>query len=342
MNFFFKIIFVFCGVCFLVSAALAASFVWDAFLRSPKDNAEEIVFTISEGASAAEISRNLRELNLIPSRLAFRFYARLTSTERGFQPGEFTLQKGMSYAAIVSVLTKTSSNEVTITIPEGWTMKQIAEKLDTAFWPGAGQTWLDTLDDKDWSQTFSFLADAGTQNFASLQGYLFPDTYRVSRQNFPNDLTYKFLTNFGEKLSPGLRVEIFQQGKTIHEIITLASIVEREVASDEERAMVADIFQRRLAAGMALQADSTVNYLTEKNNPSISYSDREIDSPYNTYRYRGLPPGPICNPGLSAIKAVIFPQANDYWYFLTDAEGNTYYAETNDEQNENKARYLIP
>ena len=325
-----------CGVLFLVGTILGASFIWDAFLRTPSRDAESVVVTVELGSATDNISVNLKKLELIPSRFGFKLYVRLIKASKDFQPGEFTIKKGSNYATIVSLMTSVASDEVTITFPEGLNIEQMTDRIEKSFGVGWGTKWLTGLQDQKWSETYSLVSDE------SLEGYLFPDTYRVSRSGFPNDLTYKLLTNFSEKLSPELRVEIANQGKTIHEVLTLASIIEKEVTTDADRAKVADLFWRRLDAGMALQADSTVHYVVGNDDKNVYTSDldRSVDSLYNTYKYPGLPPGPICNPSLPAIKAVIYPESNDAWYFLTDAEGNVHYARTNDEQNENKVLYL--
>jgi len=340
----FKLLVVFCGVTFLLGTILSASFVWDAFLRSPSKDATEIVMTVASGDNVKGISYNLKSLKLIPSRFGFEFYVRLIKATKDFQPGEFTIKEGSNYASIVSLMTSVFSDEVTITFPEGLSVLQMTERIDKAFGAGSGNVWRESLNDINWSEIYSFVPETVimTDSNDSLEGYLFPDTYRVSRSGFPNDLTYKLLTNFSEKLSPELRVEITNQGKTIHEVLTLASIIEKEVITDVDRAKVADLFWRRIDVGMALQADSTVHYVVGNDEKTVYTSDldRSVDSLYNTYKYPGLPPGPICNPSLSAIRAVIYPTANDAWYFLTDADGNVHYARTNDEQNENKYLYL--
>jgi UPF0755 protein len=154
------------------------------------------------------------------------------------------------------------------------------------------------------------------------------------------DLVATLLRNFGAKLTPTLRAKAAEEGRPLFDVVTMASIVEAEVRGDEDRRMVADIFWRRLDVGMALQADSTVNYVTGKGHASVSLEDTEVESRYNTYKYPGLPFGPICNPGLSAIKAAVDPKPNAYWYFLTDKEGTVHYGKTLDEHNTNKAIYL--
>ncbi|MFA6131772.1 MAG: endolytic transglycosylase MltG [Patescibacteria group bacterium] len=342
-----NLVIVFCSVAILVTTVVGASFVWDAFLRSPGPNASEVSLTVVSGESVSEISQALKEADLIPSRWGFRFYVKFTGVEHRFQPGDFTLQTGMNYASLVNVLTDITPDEVTITFPEGLTIDQMVERIDSVFGNGWGNDWKVSLAEIDWPEATSLLSEhelirRALEEEESLEGYLFPDTYRVSRSGFPDELTYKLLTNFSKKFSPELRAEIIRQGKSVHDVVTLASIIEKEVTSDEDRAIVADIFWRRLDIGMALQADSTVHFVVGSDGKTAYTSDvdRSVDSPYNTYKYRDLPPGPISNPSLSAINAVIYPTENNYWYFLTDADGKVHYAATNDEQNQNRALYL--
>jgi UPF0755 protein len=190
----------------------------------------------------------------------------------------------------------------------------------------------------DLSEEFPFLAEKPAH--VSLEGFLFPDTYRLYREAGPEDIVRTMLRNFDRKIDAELRAKIEASGRSFYEIVTMASIVEREVRTDESRRRVADIFWRRYDIGMALQADSTVNYVTGKSLAAVSFEDTKVDSRYNTYKYPGLPPGPIGNPGLAAIRATVDPLPNDAWYFLTDAEGNVHYGRNLDEHNRNKARYL--
>jgi len=183
------------------------------------------------------------------------------------------------------------------------------------------------------------LADAPAG--ASLEGYLFPNTHFISAETTEEDLVRKLLQDFDVKLSSDLRNEIASQGKTIFETVTLASIIEREVPQDKDKKMIADVFRKRLAIGMALQSDATVNFVTGKNKAQPSLADLAIDSPYNTYKYRGLPPGPISSPGLASIKAVIYPTPNQYYYFLTTLdEGEVIYGVSYEDHLANKAKYL--
>ena len=184
---------------------------------------------------------------------------------------------------------------------------------------------------------YDFLPEVAEQE--SLEGYLFPDTYRVFVDASVDDIIVKMLDNFRKKTAD-LRAKVKEQRKNLRDIVILASILEKEVKSEDDMKIAADIFWRRLKAGMFLQADSTLNYFTGGENPSLTAEELKIDSPYNSYKYKGLPPTPISNPGLKALTAAVDPTANDYWYFLTDSQGKAYFAKTLAEHNANKRKYL--
>ncbi len=241
------------------------------------------------------------------------------------------------FAAIVLLIRRRpappASNEISITFPEGFTLRQIEDRL-----AASGLAKKSDLAD------FKFIAAAeppvlaGRPAGASLEGYLFPDTYRFYKNATMTDIVYKILANLDEKITPDLRLGIKNSGRNFYEILTMASIIEKEVPLDSDRPIIAGILWKRLDSGVPLQADATLAYITGRKN--VAAADKKIDSPYNTYLYRGLPKGPIDNPGLSAIKAVIFPQKSPYWYYLSAKDGKTIYARTLDEQNRNRAVYL--
>jgi UPF0755 protein len=248
--------------------------------------------------------------------------------------------------------------EETIKVLEGWTLDDIHNYLSSAGkWSSAdlesviGKAKVDyrNLDNTDFpfdfSQQFSFLKDK--PKYYSLEGFLFPDTYRVYADATVDDVIVKMLENFDEKLTDKMRQDIVSQGKTIYDIIIMASLIEKEAPIDYEdpenrdARIVSDIFWGRLQTNQALQSDATLSYLLKDNNPSHSTNDLEIDSPYNSYKYRGLPPTPICNPGIRAIEAAIYPIKTNYNYFLTSLnDGQIYYAVTYDEHLQNKYKYL--
>jgi len=248
--------------------------------------------------------------------------------------------------------------EETIRILEGWTSRDIGQYFERqGKWPNeeffavVGWPQLDYRRNKekpalpDWSDEFSFLADK--PKYYGLEGYLFPDTYRIYASSTITDVVEKMLENFDKKLTAEMRADIKKQGQSIYDIITMASIIEKEAPLDyqtgdnRDARIISGIFWNRLKIGQGLQSDATLTYIFGDNNPQHSGKDLEVDSLYNTYKYRGLPPGPICNPGILAIEAAIYPLATDYYYFLTPLGKNeVIYAHTNEEHNRNKAQYL--
>jgi UPF0755 protein len=187
-------------------------------------------------------------------------------------------------------------------------------------------------------QNYEFLIDKPQS--ATLEGYLFPDTYRFYKSATPDQVVQKLLDTFGEKVILPLQDQITESKHTIFQIITLASIIEKEVKSDADRRIAAGIFWKRLELGMPLQSDATVNYITGKQALQPTNADLSTDSLYNTYKYPGLPPGPIDNPSFSAIRAVVNPEETSYLYFLTKPDGTTVFSKTYEEHLANKKRYL--
>jgi len=246
--------------------------------------------------------------------------------------------------------------EETAILLEGWTIENIDQYFkERAKWQGdefflaAGYKNVYNKANKqefarDFSKEFSFLIDK-PENL-SLEGYLFPDTYRLFASSTPEEIIIKMLSNFDKKLTPEMRADIKASGKTIHEIITMASIIEKEAPiyaqTDSEAAkIISGIFWNRIKIGMGLQSDASLSYIYNDNKPIHSGEELEVDSLYNTYKYRGLPPGPIANPGLIAIKAAIYPSETNYYYFLTTLDGSAiYYAKTYEEHLRNKYKYL--
>jgi len=185
------------------------------------------------------------------------------------------------------------------------------------------------------------LVNALPKKATTLEGYLFPDTYRLYLDAKPEDLVEKMLENFQRKISnQNIQNNLQLTTYNLHEVVTMASIVEAEVPHAEDRPVIAGIFWKRLEAGIPLQADSTVNYITGKRERAATLADTKIDSPYNTYLYPDLPPGPIGNPGLKALQAVLAPQESPYWYFLSKEDGTTVFSQTLEAHNLAKRKYL--
>lgn len=332
----------------LITVGLIVYLSNQKLFKSLDESAQRI--TIAPGASAQSIAATLKENKIIRSEFIFLAWATLRGLNTKFQAGDFVVSSSASLNRVLKILTKPRNEEREITLIEGWTINQIKEylikqglvtrlEIDAVLGEAAKDLRQKRgIKAKDFSSEFSFLLSKPL--YVSLEGYIFPDTYRLNEGATAEEIARKTLENFDRKLTIAWRNEIARQKKTIFEVITMASIVEREVRSDADRALVADIFWRRLNRGMGLEADSTVNYATGKSLPAVTYADLKIDSLWNTYKYRGLPLGPIANPGTSSIKAAIYPEKNSYWYFLTTPRGEVIYAKTFEEHVANKRKYL--
>jgi len=227
-----------------------------------------------------------------------------------------------------------------VTIIEGWRLKDIASDLAKEGIVSE-EDFMSAAAIDNWRDRYEFLNDP---RIKSLEGFLFPDTYNFFVEVTANDIIKKLLDEFDHKVTDKMRADLKSQKCSLYDAIILASILEREISNmpshDGERDIVADIFWSRIKIGMGLQSDATVNYVTGKTSTRPTLKDLAIDSPYNTYKYRGLPPGPINNPSLASIKSAIYPQASDYLYFLTDENSNAYFAKTYAEHQANIRKYL--
>ena len=299
------------------------------------------------GWGARQIAEILKKEGIIRSKWTFIIYISLKRQSSGLKPGDYVFYRS-SIKELTNDLIRGGTNEKSITIPEGWAIKDIAEYLEKE--NIVSKTEFEKLTNKTgvkiFAPDFYFLKDKPVDR--GLEGYLFPDTYRIFKDAESEDIVKKMLENFDKKLNPELKAEIAKQKKSVFEIITMASLIEREIISDEDRAIVSGILWKRLENNIGLQVDATINYIKRQKtkdegqeaNEKISIADTKIDSPYNTYKYRGLPFGPIANPGLSAIKAAIYPKSSPYFYYLSALDGKTIFSKTLEEHNEAKMKYL--
>lgn len=233
--------------------------------------------------------------------------------------------------------------EKTLRVIEGWRNTDIASELIRLNLPEAS-TFVEAAR-QDYSNQFEFLADKPSST--DLEGYLYPDTYRVFASSTPDEIIVKMLTNFDNKLTKQMRADIKAQGKTINEIITMASLIEKEAPISyqtgklDDAKIVSGIFWNRIKSGQALQSCATLAYILGVNKPQYSEADTKVVSPYNTYQNPGLPPGPIANPGILAITAAIYPIKTNYNYFLTPSGSKELiFSRTYEEHLQNKNKYL--
>ncbi len=244
----------------------------------------------------------------------------------------------LSGLADILVVGDKTGNVMKITIPEGWTTKDMDKYFTEIgkFQPGS---FLSVVNSPVNNSDYTILADR--PEGVGLEGYLFPDTYNIYKKATEKEVIEKMLQNLEKKFKPEWRQEIKNQGKTIYEIITMASIIEKEVRKQEDMEYVSDIFWRRIKNRQGLESCATLAYVLGVNKNQYSIEDTKTNSPYNTYRNKGLPPGPISNPGINAIKAAIYPRSNNYNFFLSAAvTGDTIYSVTFEEHVRNKNKYL--
>ena len=325
----------------LIAVILFAWAYYSYQVASSVSNSSEVAsFEIKSGQGVNQISTSLYSRGLIKSMFWFEVYVWQKNLERDFIAGVHDLPLNLNIREITAKLTNPGESETTITVIEGWNNREIAGYLaekDLVEEPEFLNLVGSNL--SQFANLYDFLADK--PDGADLEGYLFPDTYRVFKNSSAAEIARKMLDNFEAKLTPKMRLDIKSQGWSVFEIVTLASIIEKEVRTPEDMKIVSGIFRKRLEANIALQSDATVNYVTGKGRIQPTADDLKVDSPYNTYQYRGLPPTPIANPGLNAINAAIYPENNPYYYFLTTKEtGEVIYSRTYDEHLQNKAKYL--
>ncbi len=312
---------------------------------------EDSLFLVKKGQNLFEIASNLEKQEIIKNKNFFNFYVFLRVSYNKLKAGEYFFNPSMSIKTIADKIISGDTAKIVITIPEGWNLRDIgwyfenqgmfqAEELfELVGFPLINYSvTTDLPKPKDFSLDYDFLKDK--RKNISLEGYLFPDTYEIDLGAEIEEIVKKMLSNFNRKLTEELRQEIKKQNKTIFEIITMASLIEKEVKTPEDKKIVSGILWKRLKNSIGLHVDATITYITGKKTVKVSKEETEIDSLYNTYRYKGLPLGPISNPGLESINAAIYPENSDYWYYLSALEGETIFSKTLEEHNIAKAKYL--
>ncbi len=287
-----------------------------------------VEFVVNPGENASVVSSRLADLGLVADPDLLRLYMRYRGLDDDIEAGNFSLNTTLTIPALAETLTEARADEVRVRLWEGWRVEQVADAL-------AAQSDLDFNRAEFLSSiapggtrpaNFSFLADLPPT--ASLEGFLFPDTYRFLPGATTADVLTRFLLEFDTQITSQMRDDASARGLTLFQVITLASIVEREAVHDEERPTIASVYLNRLDLNMKLEADPTTQYAIagpENWWPQLNLDPRSVDHLYNTYVYDGLPPGPIANPGLSSIRAVIYPAQTDYFFFRAKCDGSQYH-----------------
>ncbi len=281
--------------------------------------------------SFGQVATRLQKHHLISSQLWFRMLGKLTGADRKIQPGEYELHAGLKPTEILDRLEEGKVFYHSVTIPEGYTVRQIATVL-------SGKELIDYERFIQLTQDPNFIKTLDL-DVPRLEGYLFPDTYFFPRAIPEEEIIQTFVHRLWKAFPPELIDRAKEVKMSVQEVLTLASVVEKETGLSQERSMVAGVFHNRLNQNIPLQSDPTVIYAIEDFDGNIRKRDLSIDSPYNTYRVRGLPPGPIANPGEAAIRAVLYPTPSDYVYFVSRNDGSHQFSVTLAEHNRAVEKY---
>lgn len=330
--------------------------------NSLKVHETDIPFVIEQGESVSSIAKHLKETGAIKSEKVFNGMVFLKHSGKKIKAGEYII-KGKTVSDLIDIFVEgVKRKEIELQFIEGWTMTDmdayLLQKGITSpgeFYKFVSEEYIsktpafdmdkpiydfpEIMADKYYAP-FNDAVNKKTDANLSLEGYLFPDTYRFFEGVTKEEIVKRMLSEFEQKFTTEMREDAKNAGHSIYETVIMASILERELRTYKDKATAADIFWRRIEEGMPLQADATVNYVINGNNPSLTLEQTKIDSPYNTYKYPGLPIGPISNPGEDSLKAAIYAAPNDYWYYLSKPSGETVFSKTLNEHNINKQKYL--
>jgi UPF0755 protein len=311
------------------------------------DDSRLVTFTVQPGQSAIDIGEGLHAAGLIRSPLTFRAAVESRGVGANIESGDYQISPSMTTGEIVAVLSKGASRSgILVTIPEGWRAEQAAQKAESLGVGRADEVLALVRAGAAAGLPLSEQPPAG----ASLEGYLFPETYEIAKGASPRALVEMMARQFDKAVTPALRQRLQNQGLSLHQGITLASIVEREAAIAAEQPIIASVYLNRIKRNMPLQADPTVQFAVANSNlieavgfgfwkRDLTLEDLRNQSPYNTYVQRGLPPGPICSPGLSALEAVANPADTEYLFFVAKGDGSHVFAKTDTEHAANVDRY---
>ncbi|WP_421617917.1 endolytic transglycosylase MltG [Brevibacillus sp. TJ4] len=297
---------------------------------------------IPTGTSVRQIGQLLEEAGLVRNGELFSYYVRYKGVAPQLKAGEYAFTPGMSHDEIIQNMVEGNVvvRATRFTIPEGWNVEQIAEHLASEGIVDK-DAFLHEVNHGSFPE-FPFVAEIpqDEQRSNRLEGYLFPETYEVKEGASEREIIERMLAQFQKEWQEEWNEQLKQHNLTMDQAVTLASIVEREVAVDKERAKVAGVYYNRIRENWPLQADATVQFLLGKQKERLTYDDLKVDSPYNTYANPGLPPGPIANPGRESLAAVINPEVHDYFFYVTKKDGTQehYFSRTLQEHNANDAK----
>lgn len=314
----------------LLASVLVAHLVNHFFF--PGKNGEKVHVVIERGEGLGAVAEKLREEGIIRSSLLLRLYAMVRRGDTLVLPGHYLFERGMRYGEVLDLLAQGPNYQVRVTVPEGLTLRQTAEIYSSVL----GFTAEDFLAEcNSRLHPTPFIGDRDV----TLEGFLFPKTYDLPPDATPGTVVETMLRQFEKEAAELDWGKAEKRGLTPYEVVIVASMIEKEAMLDDERPLVAAVIYNRLRLGMPLQIDATVQYALPRWKPRLSYQDLQVDSPYNTYRHKGLPPGPICSPGRSSLEAALDPASVDYLYYVATGDGGHFFTSDYGEFLEAKKRY---
>lgn len=289
-----------------------------------------VAITVEDGDTVQNITQQLENNGVIGNKLLFKIYLKIKGADSHIKTGNHYFAENMAYSDVVKELSRDSSVEgISVTVPEGYEFRMIADLLeekgliDREKFYSVAETY---------NFTYDFVKDIPKRS-TRLEGYLFPDTYYITPEEDELDILLMMLNRFDESFTDDMKNRAEEIGMSVDEVVNLASIIQREAANSEEMPLVSSVFHNRLKSDEYpfLQSCATVQYILEERKPVLLNEDTEIDSPYNTYKYEGLPIGPIASPGVDALNAALYPAETDYYFFYADENGQSVFSQTFDQ-----------
>ena len=318
------------GITIVLLILLVVGYIYIQIGPYNKNSKKDILVEIPNGATLTKVSSILEENKLIKNKVLFKVVSKFKEDNNGVKAGKYLLSQKYSNSEILDVLIsgKTYNDGIKITIPEGSTYKEVIKYL-TNKKIGKAEVYEELINNpKEFYDKYKFLDE---KDITTLEGFLYPDTYYFEKDMSEKDVISAMLKRFSEVYTPELKEKQKKMGLTLQQVINMASIIEKEAVKDVDRPKIAGVFYNRLEIGMPLQSDATIQYIFDERKHIVSYSDLKIDSPYNSYLNKGLPPTPISNPGIKSIEAALEPEDNDYLYFVATVDGGNNYSKTYDE-----------
>ncbi len=318
------------GCLFLVLLTLGLG-IYTYYHLPYDDRMRPVRVVVPEGAALDEAARLLEEAGVLRFPSLFARGATVLGRDRSIRAGEYRLHSSMSPGQLLDMLSRGAVILHTVTLPEGWTVRQVAARLEESGF-ASREEFLEASGDAEFIRALGLVEE-------SLEGYLFPDTYRFAMGLAPREILKAMVKRFRSVYGPEFKARQEELGRSLHEVVTMASIVEKETGSRKEMPVIASVLVNRLRVGMPLQCDPTVIYGIEDFDGNLTRAHLLAPNPYNTYVNKGLPPGPICNPGLDALKAVLYPADTSYLYFVSKNDGTHLFSPTLEEHNRAVDKY---